>query len=84
VREARGLGLMAALELRFDVYDVIMGAMERRVLVLDAGRNVVRLLPPLVIKKKQIDRVVQVLGELVEAKEDGIRGKTARGDAQDI
>jgi len=84
VREARGLGLMAALELRFDVYDVIMGAMERRILVLDAGRNVVRLLPPLVIKKKQIDRVVQVLDELVEAKEDGIRGKTARGDAQDI
>ncbi|MBS7645649.1 MAG: aspartate aminotransferase family protein [Candidatus Bathyarchaeia archaeon] len=77
VREGRGLGLMAALELRFDVLDVIMGAMERRVLVLDAGRNVVRFLPPLVIRKWQIDRVVQVLDELIEAKEDGIRGKAA-------
>ncbi|MGC8849024.1 MAG: aspartate aminotransferase family protein [Candidatus Bathyarchaeia archaeon] len=77
VREARGLGLMAAIELRFDVLDVIMGAMERGVLVLDAGRNVVRLLPPLVIRKWQIDRATQVLGDLIEAKEDGIRGKAA-------
>ncbi|MEM2122315.1 MAG: aspartate aminotransferase family protein [Candidatus Bathyarchaeia archaeon] len=77
VREGRGLGLMAALELRFDVLDVIMGAMERHILVLDAGRNVVRLLPPLVIRKRQIDRVVQVLDELIEAKEDGIRGKAS-------
>lgn len=72
VREGRGLGLMAALELRFDVLDIILGAMERHVLVLDAGRNVIRLLPPLVIKRRQIDRAVQILEELVEVKERGI------------
>jgi acetylornithine/succinyldiaminopimelate/putrescine aminotransferase len=33
---------------------------------LDAGRNVLRFLPPLVIEKEQIDRVVEVLDEVME------------------
>ncbi len=74
VREGRGLGLMAALELRFDVHDIIMKALDQQVLLLDAGRNVIRLLPPLVIRDVQLERVVQVLDELVEAKERGILG----------
>ncbi len=69
VREVRGMGFMLGLELRFDVLNVILGVMERGVLVLDAGRNVVRLLPPLVIKKGQIDRVVSVLDEVLGEEE---------------
>lgn len=61
VREVRGLGLMLGMELRFDVYNILLGCMDRGVLVLDAGRNVLRFLPPLVIEKKQIDRVIEVL-----------------------
>jgi len=66
VREVRGLGLMLGMELRFDVYNILLGCMDRGVLVLDAGRNVVRFLPPLVIEKEQIDRVVEVLDEVME------------------
>jgi acetylornithine/LysW-gamma-L-lysine aminotransferase len=66
VREVRGLGLMLGMELRFDVYNILLGCMDRGVLVLDAGRNVVRFLPPLVIEKKQIDRVVEVLDVVME------------------
>jgi acetylornithine/N-succinyldiaminopimelate aminotransferase len=40
--------------------------MDRGVLVLDAGRNVVRFLPPLVIEKEQIDRVIEVMDEVME------------------
>ena len=61
VREVRGLGLMLGMEMRFDVYNILLGCMDRGVLVLDAGRNVLRFLPPLVIEKEQIDRVVEVL-----------------------
>ncbi|MCW8802589.1 MAG: aspartate aminotransferase family protein [Candidatus Bathyarchaeota archaeon] len=61
VREIRGLGLMIGMEMRFDVYSIIMECMNNGVLVLDAGRNVVRFLPPLVIKKEQIDQVVTTL-----------------------
>lgn len=66
VREVRGLGLMLGVEMRFDVYNMLVGCMDRGVLVLDAGRNVVRFLPPLVIEKEQIDRVVEVLDEVME------------------
>jgi len=66
VREVRGLGLMLGMEMRFDVYNILVGCMERGVLVLDAGRNVVRFLPPLVIEKEQIDRVIEVLDEVLE------------------
>jgi len=65
VREVRGLGLMLGMEMRFDVYNILQGCMERGVLVLDAGRNVIRFLPPLVIEKQQIDRVVDVLDEVL-------------------
>ena len=66
VREVRGLGLMLGMEMRFDVYNILLGCMDRGVLVLDAGRNVVRFLPPLVIEKKQIDSVIEVLDEVME------------------
>jgi LysW-gamma-L-lysine/LysW-L-ornithine aminotransferase len=66
VREVRGLGLMLGMEMRFDVYSIIVGCMERGILVLDAGRNVVRFLPPLIINREQIDRVVETLDAVME------------------
>ncbi|HER54429.1 MAG TPA: aspartate aminotransferase family protein, partial [Candidatus Bathyarchaeota archaeon] len=66
VREVRGLGLMIGMETRFDVYNILIGCMDRGVLVLDAGRNVVRFLPPLVIEKEQIDKVVDTLDAVLE------------------
>jgi acetylornithine/LysW-gamma-L-lysine aminotransferase len=69
VKEVRGLGLMLGIELRYEVYNVILKAAERGVLVLDAGRTVVRLLPPLVINKKQIDRAINVLDDVLGEEE---------------
>ena len=70
IKEVRGLGLMLGMELRFDVHNVILKTVEKGVLVLDAGRTVVRLLPPLVIEKEQIDRAVLVLDEVLEEEEN--------------
>ena len=69
VKEVRGLGLMLGMELRYDVYNVILKAAEKGLLVLDAGRTVVRLLPPLVINKKQIDRTITVLDQVLGEEE---------------
>jgi acetylornithine/LysW-gamma-L-lysine aminotransferase len=66
VREVRGLGLMLGMELRFDVLNIILQAMDKDVLILDAGRNVLRFLPPLVIEKEQIDKVVAILDTILE------------------
>jgi len=69
VREVRGMGLMIGMEFRFDIYNLILGALKQGVLVLDAGRNVLRFLPPLVITREQLDRVVEVL-DLVIGEEE--------------
>jgi acetylornithine/LysW-gamma-L-lysine aminotransferase len=70
VRGARGRGLMLGLDLRFDVLNIIMGSLERGVLFLDAGRNVVRMLPPLIIDREEIDRAITVLDEVIEVEEN--------------
>jgi acetylornithine/LysW-gamma-L-lysine aminotransferase len=63
IKEVRGLGLMLGMELRYDVHDVLSKTMNKGVLVVDAGRTVVRILPPLVISKQQIDRAITALNE---------------------
>jgi len=69
VREVRGLGLMLGVEMRFDVLNIILKSMGRGVLILDAGRNVLRFLPPLVIEKEHIDRVIATLDTIMEEEE---------------
>ncbi len=69
VREVRGMGLMIGMEFRFDVYNLILGALKQGVLVLDAGRNVLRFLPPLVISREQLDHVVEVLDAVIGEEE---------------
>jgi acetylornithine/LysW-gamma-L-lysine aminotransferase len=69
VREVRGLGLMIGLESRFDVYDMLMKSMDKGVILLYSGKNVIRLLPPLVIDKRQLERASLVIEELLEDEE---------------
>jgi len=76
VKEVRGLGLMLGMELRFDVHNVILKAADRGLLILDAGRTVVRLLPPLVINKKQIDRSINILDDVLGEEENERAGST--------
>lgn len=76
IREVRGRGLMIGVEARFEVLDLILGSLEKGILVLDAGRNVLRFLPPLVITRSHIDRTIEVLDEVIGEKESGrLRGK---------
>lgn len=77
VKEVRGLGLMLGMELRYDVHNIIIKTMEKGVLILDAGRNVLRFLPPLVIEKEQIDKTVSVLDEVIGEEENERRSGSA-------
>ncbi len=61
IREVRGLGLMIGVELKTRVVPILQTLMEQGVLALPAGPTVLRLLPPLVISREQIDTVVQAI-----------------------
>jgi acetylornithine/LysW-gamma-L-lysine aminotransferase len=65
IREGRGLGLMVGGELRGKVTPVLQQLVERGVWALPAGLNVLRLLPPLVIEREDLQQVVNVIGEVL-------------------
>jgi len=65
VRSVRRLGLMIGLELKGKSQPVLEALMQRGIIALPAGATVVRMLPPLVISKAQIDVVVCHLHELL-------------------
>ncbi len=63
VRAVRRLGLMIGIEIKHRAQDALALLLERKIVALPAGPNVIRLLPPLVIERSQLDRVVEVLHE---------------------
>ena len=65
IREIRGRGLMWGVELSVPAAPIVAAARERQLLVLSAGPNVLRLLPPLVIGDADLDRGVAVLAEVL-------------------
>jgi len=67
IREVRGLGLMIGIELKEKAGPSVQQIIEKGVIVLLAGATVIRLLPPLVITKEEIDQVLNVLKEVLAA-----------------
>ena len=67
IREVRGLGLMVGIEMKQKVMPYIKVLQEKRIITLNAGMTVIRLLPPLVILYEQIDHLVDVLSEVLVA-----------------
>jgi acetylornithine/LysW-gamma-L-lysine aminotransferase len=72
IREVRGIGLMVGIEMKQKVTGYIKSLQEKKVIALNAGMTVIRLLPPLVITYEQIDRLVEALTEVlaVEQKDE--------------
>ena len=66
IREVRGLGLMIGIELKQKVAPYLQALQERRIIALNAGLTTIRLLPPLVITREQLDRVVAALSEVLQ------------------
>jgi acetylornithine/succinyldiaminopimelate/putrescine aminotransferase len=54
IRDVRGLGLMFGIEMCGPATDVVAGLRQRGILATNAGENVLRLLPPLVVKRSEI------------------------------
>jgi len=64
--EVRGLGLMVGVELEASCPEIVNEARERGILLNATSEHVLRMVPPLVVGKEEIDRVVKVLAEILQ------------------
>ena len=62
-REVRGMGLMVGIDLDADCKSLVEKALAQGVLINSTGEHTLRLIPPLVVDKKDIDQVVSVIGQ---------------------
>lgn len=61
VIERRGKGLMQGLELSKPVNDIVAKAMDNGLIIISAGANILRFVPPLVITKDDVNAMITIL-----------------------
>jgi len=61
IENARGEGLLVGLKCAVTNSDLVAKAVEKGLLTVPAGDNVVRLLPPLIVSEREIDEAVEIL-----------------------
>lgn len=64
ITDIRGEGFMMAIELDFPVGEVVTRSQQNGLIVLTAGSNILRLVPPLVIEKEHIDEMAEILNKI--------------------
>jgi acetylornithine/succinyldiaminopimelate/putrescine aminotransferase len=65
IREVRGKGLMIGMELKVDGNDIVQRCLADGIIINCTLDRILRFLPPLIVKKDEIDRCVDVLDEVL-------------------
>ncbi|MQY78513.1 MAG: acetylornithine/succinylornithine family transaminase [Bacteroidetes bacterium] len=68
VKEVRGKGLLMGLLVDFPASEAVDYFMNEHILICSAGKNVIRFIPPLIVKKEDIDRVINTLDCFLEGR----------------
>jgi predicted acetylornithine/succinylornithine family transaminase len=66
VKEVRGKGLILGMELKIDGSSIVKEMLKKKILINCTMGNVLRFLPPLIVTKEEIDRVIKTLEEVFE------------------
>lgn len=67
IQEVRGKGLMVGIELTVPGKDIVTGCLERGLIINCTANTVLRLVPPLIVEKQQIDEMLTVLDSVLES-----------------
>jgi acetylornithine/N-succinyldiaminopimelate aminotransferase len=65
IKEVRGVGLLIGLQLHDDQTKFIQKLMDNKLLTIRAAENVIRILPPLNVKKEEIDIAINIIKKCV-------------------
>lgn len=66
ITDVRGHGLMLGMEMNIPVKDIIKKCMEKGLLLVGSGERIIRFVPPLIVKKEDIDSAIAILGSVLE------------------
>ena len=66
IKEVRGIGLLLGLQLYNDQSKFIKKLEDNKLLTMRAGENVVRILPPLNVKKQEIDLAIKIIRKVCD------------------
>jgi len=61
IREIRGRGLLIGIQLYKDQFKFINKLMDNKLLTIKASENVVRVLPPLNVRKNELDKALKII-----------------------
>ena len=61
ITERRGIGLMQGLVFEKPVGEIITKALDKGLILINAGTNIIRFVPPLVITGENVDEMVEIL-----------------------
>ena len=64
IKEIRGIGLLIGIQINVDLVDFIGKLTKNKLLTIRAAENVVRILPPLNVKKKEIDLALKIINKV--------------------
>jgi len=64
IKEIRGVGLLIGIQLFKDQTKFIQKLMDKKLLTIKAAENVIRVLPPLTVKKKEIDLALKIISKV--------------------
>ena len=64
IKEIRGIGLILGIQLHYDQTKFIQSLMKNKLLTIRAAENVIRILPPLNVNKKEIDLGLKIINKV--------------------
>ena len=67
IKEVRGTGLLLGLQIKVNQAKFIDKLMKEKLLTIRAAENVVRILPPLNVTKKEIDQAVTIINKVCKS-----------------
>ncbi|MFB5197224.1 acetylornithine transaminase [Neobacillus sp. KR4-4] len=72
IKDIRGLGLLKGIVVESNALEIVQKALENNLLILTAGPNVVRILPPLTVTSEEINEFIKALEKTFQSIEKGV------------
>lgn len=66
IEEIKGMGFLLGLKLNVDVKEFSKRCFDHKLLLITAGKDVIRILPPLNVEKEDIDKFIEMLEEVIK------------------